>query len=367
MANPNPEPPSLEDLLYMLNHVFLTPKLPQEGDTKARRDIALCGFAYNASREFARFLSQSQQQQWSIVSQMLKTLLETTRGLDKDVLVKDILRLGDGEVLVFHIHAQNAALILRRLRDTMVFEAFEVSPTPEAVMGAEGKLICSYPGPAVELPLDVAHELSFVEQLVSFLLHMDVDRLDAEATTTKAGSKVAETRGTTHPRYITQLLVMILYGMGEEAKVNRITKRIADDVCWDNARNPWRRSSLWLVLRVAIQTTADSRNTYKAFMVFFQVELLRLFLDHDLPSELLHAARVKTSRRVNKLGASASSGLLQEVKAVSRAIEQRLQARWSEEQRLQAVSPSYTPDPAAFERDATLSLLESRAYLAKGH
>src|SRR6266571_8389764 len=55
------------------------------------------------------------------------------------------------EVLVLHIHAQNAAIILRRLRDTMVFEAFEVSPPPEAVMQVEGKLICSYPGPAVEL------------------------------------------------------------------------------------------------------------------------------------------------------------------------------------------------------------------------
>jgi hypothetical protein len=92
------------------------------------------------------------------------------------------------EVLVLHIHAQNAALILRRLRDTMVFEAFEVSATPEAVMEVDGKLICSYPGPAVELPLDVAHDPSFVEQLVSFLVQMDVDQLDVP-TTTKASPK----------------------------------------------------------------------------------------------------------------------------------------------------------------------------------
>jgi len=129
----------------------------------------------------------------------------------------------------------------------MVFEAFEVSATPEAVMEVDGKLICSYPGPAVELPLNVAHDSSFVEQLVSFLVQMDVDQLDVP-TTTKAGSKVSETRGTTHPRYITQLLTMILHGMGKEAEINRITKCIADDICWDSARNPWRRSPLWLVL-----------------------------------------------------------------------------------------------------------------------
>jgi len=247
----------------------------------------------------------------------------------------------------------------------MIFEAFEVSAPPEAVMGVEGKLICSYPGPAVELSLNVAHDPSFVEQLVSFLVHMDVDRLDAQATTTKAQFKVPESRGTTHPRYITQLLIMILHGMGKEAKVNRITKRVADEVCWYSARNPWRRSPLWLVLRVAIQTTTDSRDTYKAFMVFFQAGLLRLFLGHGLSSELLHAARVKTSRRVYKLGASAFPRLLEAVEAVGREIEQCLQARWSEEQHLQAISPSYTPDPFAFGKDTTMLLLGSRAYLTK--
>ena len=246
----------------------------------------------------------------------------------------------------------------------MVFEAFEVSPPPGVVMEVEGKLLCSYPGPAVELSLNVAHDPSFVQQLVSFLVHMDVDQLHASATI-KAKSKVPETRGTAHPRHITQLLIMILYGMGKEAKVNRITKRVADEVCWHTARNPWRRSPFWLVIRVAIQTTADSRETYKAFMVFFQAKLLRLFLAHGLPSELLHAARVKTSRRVYKLSASASPRLLEVVEAVGQEIEQCLQPRWCKEQRLQAISPSYIPDPSTFEKDTTISLLESRAYLTK--
>jgi len=246
----------------------------------------------------------------------------------------------------------------------MIFEAFEVSATPGAVMEVERKLVCSYPGPAVELPLDVANDPSFVEQLVSFLVHMDVDQLGAP-TTTKAQSKVPETRGTAHPRYITQLLIMILHGMGTEAEVKRITKRVADDVCWQSARNPWRRSPLWLVLRVAIQTTADSRDTYKKFMVFFQTKLLHMFLDNGLSSELLYTARVKTSRRVYKLGASASPSLLKAVETVGRKIDRCLQARWSEEQHLQAFSPSYTPDPFTFKEYTTISLLESRDYLIK--
>ena len=107
----------------------------------------------------------------------------------------------------------------------MVFESFDVSPTPEAVMNVEGKLICSYPGPAVERPLSIAQNSSFIEQLVSFVVHMmDADRVGCR-------------------------------GMGKEAQVHSITERIADDICWNSARNPWRRSSLWLVLCAAIQTT----------------------------------------------------------------------------------------------------------------
>jgi hypothetical protein len=51
-------------------------------------------------------------------------------------------------------------------------------------------LDCARRVPAVGLPLSIAQNLSFIEQLVSFVVHMDADRLDAEPMTTKAGSKV---------------------------------------------------------------------------------------------------------------------------------------------------------------------------------
>jgi len=96
MAHPNPGLfVSLKDILYALNHVFLPPKLPQEDDANAS-DAALCRLVYTASCKFTTFLSQAQQQQWSIISQMLKTLLGTTQVFDKDVLVKNILCLGNG-------------------------------------------------------------------------------------------------------------------------------------------------------------------------------------------------------------------------------------------------------------------------------
>ena len=254
----------------------------------------------------------------------------------------------------------------------MIFQVFEASPPPDSVMKVAGKLICSYPGPAIELSLKIAHDPPFVKELVSFLIHMDVDRLDSEPTTTKAGSTVPETRGTADPRYISQLLIAILLGMGKEANVVRISKRIADDVCWKDAENPWRRSPLWLIIRVAIQTTVESSHIYKSFMAFFHAELLQRFLQHNLsaeptspntiPAQLIHVARVKTGRRVHKLGDSLSPELLENLRIISQNVEQYLQAKWSKEQEVPVLPPLPLPVP---ETDTTISLLKSRPYLTK--
>ncbi|KAF9470842.1 hypothetical protein BDN70DRAFT_642841, partial [Pholiota conissans] len=364
---------SVGDLHYILNHVFLPPKLPQSNDNETRNntgDVALCKLAYEAAASFLEHLPIQQRTQWATVIKMLKSLVDLVEvdGVfaAQGELVEKILSLEEKDALALHIRAQNAGLIIRRVGDQAVFEAFEVSPPPDDVMSIEGKLICSYPGPAIKIPLSVAQDRSFAEQLVNFLSHMDVDELDdAVATTKKAGSTVHETRGTTHPKYITELLVAILHGIGEEANIERIAKRIADEVCWSDARIPWRRSPIWLIVRVAVQTTSESRDIYKAWMLFFHSRLLQMFLERDFSSDLLHTTRVKTGRRAYKIRESAPPSLLEFVKDVVQAVQQHLEARWTKEQRLQSESPSYVPDYSEVERDTTLSLINSREYLTK--
>ncbi|KAG2078525.1 hypothetical protein BDR04DRAFT_1086936 [Suillus decipiens] len=271
------------------------------------------------------------------------------------------------DVLVYMIRAQNAAVVMRKLESETIFESFEVSPEPTAVMGAKGKLICSYPGPAITVPDMNIDNATFPAELANFLVHMDEDVLDAAATRKKAKSTVLEERDTTHPRYITELLTGILRGLGNIADVPRIRKRIGDDVLWDSAKLPWRRSPLWLVIRVALQTTLErsalGRTTYKSFMLFFMARLATLALEHDLSNDILHFMSAKIARRLLKLGSSVSLELSQMVTVVTRDVRSVLEERWGSVQNAQRASPLWTPDTLRVLQDTHLSLNTSREYI----
>ena len=269
------------------------------------------------------------------------------------------------EVLAIHIRAQNAAVIVRRavLTDFVQFEVFEVSPPNTEVMKAEGKLLCSYPGPAIQVPASTFADGSFLQELSSFLIQMDVDVLDSTPTAVKAGSVVHEVRDTVHPRYISGLLIGILRGFGQPAHVNRITKRLADEVLWRNAYKPWRRSPLWLVLRVTLQSSLRADNLYKLFMLFFHAHLLRKCVHRDFPSELLHVMRVKMTRRLSKLGRAVSQNIYQFVHDTATKVGALLSKRWTSFQAIGPISPTSQLETLDFDSDTRISLNSSYGYL----
>ena len=257
-----------------------------------------------------------------------------------------------------HIRAQNAGVIVRRLSiiNFVQFEVFEVLPRSSAVMSTEGKLLCSYPGPAIQVPTDTFTNESFLQELSSFLVQMDNDGLDSGATASKAGSVVHEVRESAHPRYISELLVGILRGFGQPAVVDRITKRIGDEVLWDDAYTPWRRSPLWLILRISLQTSLRVSSMYKTFMLFFHARLLRNSLRKNLPSELLYAMTAKVARRLSKLRLAVSHHVYDFVHNTAKATEALLQQRWTDFQVVTSLSPPWLPETFNPVADVAISL-----------
>ncbi|KAH7882701.1 hypothetical protein F5I97DRAFT_1984211, partial [Phlebopus sp. FC_14] len=357
-------------LEYISTHVFMPLRLPCGDDHSVDNDHALAEAVCAALRAYEQHASAANQPQWSSVSKMLSNLSATVRyhPLEQRQVISQMAAMKLGDVVAYLIRAQNAAVIFRKQEERTVFESFEVSPMADAVMGARGRLVCSYPGPAITTPNDVFDDAKFRSELANFLVHMNEDVIDdAVATTTKAGSTVTEERDTTHPRYITELLTGILRAVGRPADVQRITKRIGDDVVWNDSRLPWRRSSLWLLIRVALQTTLEQstlgRERYKAFMLFFMHQLTQKALEKDMSSELLHFMSAKLSRRLKKLGASAPEWLSQEILQTTKSVRQTLETRWDRVIQAQAASPHWAPLELSLSEDTKLSLVKSREYL----
>ncbi|KAF9236979.1 hypothetical protein BU15DRAFT_49320, partial [Melanogaster broomeanus] len=177
-----------------------------------------------------------------------------------------------------------------------------------------------------------------------------------------------EERDTTHPRYITELLTGILRAVGHPADVACVRKRIGDDLTWNNSRLPWWRSSLWLLIRVVLQTSLEwttlGRDTYKVFMLFFMQELAQEAIAADTSSELLRFMSVKISRRLMELGSSVPDKVLRTALQTCITVRETLDRRWELVQEDKTASPLWTaPSQLDLSRDTQLSLLGSRGYI----
>ncbi|KAF9221820.1 hypothetical protein BS17DRAFT_710204 [Gyrodon lividus] len=362
-----------DDLMYLVTHVFCPLRLPTGDDHSASKDLALSKTIVSSARAYGEHVCDTHRPEWNRISAMLYNLsvimqVGALPGEEGEEVESQLKSMNVGDVNVYLIRAQNAAVVFRKQQNQMLFEAFEISPKAEAVMGAQGKLVCSYPGPAVEIPDEVFEDEAFRSELANFLVHMDHDTIaDAVPITKKAGSDVEETRDTVDPRYVTELLTGILRGVGRPADIVRISKRIGDDVVWTDSLLPWRRSSLWLVIRVSLQTTLEQTalgwHAYKTFMLFLMHELAQKAIKAEMSSELLHFMSTKISRRLMKLGSSAPEWLSCKALQTCTSVREILEARWKLVQNAQAASPPWDPhalDPA---RDTQLSLLNSRRHI----
>ncbi|KAF5335871.1 hypothetical protein D9758_017237 [Tetrapyrgos nigripes] len=360
----------MSTLDYIAYHVFLPPKLPQKDDYTVNNETALCRTVLQSATKYLHsgLVDEQYRSDWRALVGMLIYLTKSTEEMDGDVLENTFSSMKDGDVRACLVREQNAGVIFRKRAADVIYEAFEVRPPTEKVTSAQGKLSCTYPGPAISVPLPHFENPDFLRELSSFLVQMDSDTLDSAATSKKAGTEITEERDSAHPRYITSLLTGILRGLGKPADVHRIQKRIADEVLMDKARIPWRRSMVWLVIRVALQThfaRIGDNNEYKVFMIQLMCDILEDAVKARFVNDMLFAMRAKVAIRVSKLGSSVPNAVLERAKDVSAKVETLLETRWAKIQEAQAQSPPW--DGAALrswaKADSHLTMPKSRRYL----
>ncbi|QRW06903.1 kinase-like protein [Ceratobasidium sp. AG-Ba] len=361
MSDQSPEDQILLNAVY---HVFLPPKLPQKSpgdDIERRVNYRLASLTLEAANGYRRIITNASIQ-WTRLSIMLSRFAQSlVNPFDEPMLERHMADMRPGDILSLHIREQNAAVIVRKTIAATTFEVFEAQAPNASVMSTAGKLIRHFPGPAIQVPSSTADDPGFIGQIANFLAQMNVDVLEgATAKSTKAGSKVAEVRDAADPHYISQLFTGILRGLGKEVEPRRVVKRIADEVLWDSAYLPWRRSPVWLIIRVALQTTIDPTE-YKHFMVYLHAHLLRLSVEHSsFSSELLASMRMKMARRMLKVKDTLPDCIVQVAKDASEQIENLLQCRWTA---IQNQVPHFGPLQLDLKNSIIQTLPNSRTYL----
>ena len=252
---------------------------------------------------------------------------------------------------------QNAAIILTKREDCTLCEAFEVSPSGNAVEKTPDPLIRSYPGSSVETPNEMFDDGEFQFKLANFLSRPN------------AVGRHSPLLPPASPQYINVLLHGVLQPdiWRPTADVLRITKRIRNHVgrvlaAWGAV---WCRSPLWLLTRVAIQMTVNRSlghaASYKRFVLFLMCTLAGDESNTTLSSDLLHLMSSRILRRLSKLGSSAPDWLSEMALKTCACLRELLDARW--EQLNARPSPFRNPSQAELARDTQLSLLDNREYI----
>ena len=247
-------------------------------------------------------------------------------------------------------------------------------------------LICSYPGSAVETPNEVFDDGEFQLELANFLSHPSA--IDSDYHLPPSGhpqyintllnailQDVGRADDVSHVTKSTTLLTSALHGFGRTADVSRIIKRVRDHVGRsrgsslflepsDEVEEAWRRSPLWLLIRVAIRVSVNRSlgpAYYKRFMLFFMCNLARDESNTSLSSDLLHLMSCKILRRFGKLDSSTSHWPSEMALGTWTCLRKILDARW--EQLNARVSPFRNPSQDELTRDTHLSLLDSQEYI----
>ncbi|KAF8833553.1 hypothetical protein BDN67DRAFT_711968, partial [Paxillus ammoniavirescens] len=164
--------PEIDDLTYLVTHVLCPLRLPVGEDHSVSNDLGLSQAILSSARAYEKHVGDEHGSEWNRILAMLSNLTATLQvhALRGEEVESQLKAMDVGDVNVYLIRAQNAAVVFRKQQDRMLFEAFEVSPKAEAVMGARGKLVCSYPGPAIEIPDEIFEDEVFRSELVNFLV-----------------------------------------------------------------------------------------------------------------------------------------------------------------------------------------------------
>ncbi|KAK3367194.1 hypothetical protein B0T24DRAFT_581750 [Lasiosphaeria ovina] len=368
-------------LEYMINHVFLPPRLPQEGgEDGGELGFGLVQKLRSSVAQFAQIEPDSSPSMDRVV-ELLDRFVKTVPGGagavgdQKAVLRGTIAGLNDGGSALFHLRGQNAGLLLSKGNDGVLFEAWELLAPNEAATSATGSLLREFPDRAALVPIGRAQGPDFLDQFADVVLELTTTiAAAARPKSIKAGGERPEERDTMSPILATGLAMDVLAGLGTEVQPQRATKRSREQVCWKNAFLPFHRSPLWLLLRVALRLVLDRSaagtsqpSWYKPLMAYHHAHILDAAIQETQPaisSDLIKCMKAKLVRRITKLDPAEETGWIRHAGAVALEAQSILATRWEDVQdAFRKMLPLEGLARLSFDQDSALDIYPLRNHL----
>ncbi|KAI0199126.1 hypothetical protein F4808DRAFT_433446 [Astrocystis sublimbata] len=329
-----------DTLLYIFHHLFLPPKLPQRRDCSAPHETSLLSITIDGLVSWRGCLEPEYHGEADAAISTIRNMQQVYSAVDGSLNENKVLsllaHLAEDATVPIYVHEQNAGVLISKNAHRVLFEVFELSPSDEAVMSTKGRLKRSFPGAAVALHESDFHESQFQQAVVYTLAQMSKHPIEAmKPKAKKAGDVLVEDRNTSHPGIVSELFIGFLTSIGEAVMCPTISKNTRDDVLWADALSPWRRSPLWLLVRVALQLGFDRKASsarlhvvYKEAILFVFCHALILATKHSLQSEVLFAMSAKIARRLIKLGSDINENALLYVQSAMASARAKISERW---------------------------------------
>ncbi|KAJ5117788.1 hypothetical protein N7448_011420 [Penicillium atrosanguineum] len=348
---------TLKETMYLFHHVFLPPKVPQAEDYNAQHENHLLDSVIGALHSFTNYvltadtiilhkatqmitrLRKAHSSHGNVDEKQLEISLAELPTWGKHCNTQIIVIISNqavGGFLPIHVREQNAGILLYWHNDAICIESFELSARNEAVTTTVGRLRRAFPGPTMVMTraaFEAPEFRAFMAQTVSRMSHQPV--AGTKPRVKKSGQEHDETRDTTHPKMVTELLMSTLRPRCTDVATVQIQKNTREEVVWLNCESPWRRSALWLLVRVTLQlvfrrlsTGGSLDNLYKQFMIFFMTSIVDR-ASIAMPSESLFLMSAKIVRRLLKLDVADEPAWFTSVQRILSRTSSAVQGQWA--------------------------------------
>lgn len=324
MGNNNKK--DMEEMEFLMRHVFFPRKLPQQAEednhdgifvklvTKHLRDT-LRKYGFDFLKPIVETFTKWSQAQCTV--------------LDENLIMEQLKNLKVGQTFSIFLRESNGCLMIRRVsKNDVVVTSFRVSPSAGDVVQAMHELSATFPGYSVQIPMRRVTTEMFARHVALLGNVLFPEQL---IKTNKKGEKLPEERNVTDASLLRVWLMSVITGDCEKPEdgqdFKRVAKKIRDSCLWKNAKLPWRRSAEWLAVKAVLHTelvrVVGDHNDGKIVYKVLTIILMSTFLDKNvgsLSTDLGVQMMRKVARRMAKIENLLRGRTREELKAFGRDI-----------------------------------------------